>query len=78
MLVALSNVKKTHITNLVRLTNSTYNEVRRNLDILEREGILAIQGYGNMKMIELDVDNPKTMKLLKALQTLRTSMESAS
>ena len=75
--MALSNIKKTHITNLVRLTNSTYNQVRRNVDILEREGIVRIQSYGNMKIIELDFGNLKTVKLLKALQSLKTRVESA-
>lgn len=77
ILIVLSNVKKTHITNLVRLTNSTYNQVRRNVDILEREGIVRIQSYGNMKIIELDFGNLKTVKLLKALQSLKTRVESA-
>jgi len=72
ILMALSNIKKTHITNLVRLTNSTYNQVRRNVDILEREEILRIQSYGNMKIIELNIDSPKTAKLLKALRSLET------
>ncbi len=77
ILMAMSKVKKTHITNLVRLTNSTYNDVRRNVGILEKEGIVRIQSCGNLKMIELDFSNPKTVKLLKALQSLKTSMESA-
>lgn len=72
ILLALSSVRKTHVTNLVRITNSTYNQVRRNIDIMEKEGIVKIQNYGNMKMIELDFSNPKTAKLLKALQTLQT------
>ncbi len=77
ILLALSSVKKTHVTNLVRLTNSTYNQVRQNLDIMEKEGIIKIQNHGNMKIIELDFSSPKTEKLLKALQTLQTSTESA-
>jgi len=77
ILLALSDVKKTHVTNLVRITNSTYNQVRRNLDIMEKEGIIKIQSYGNMKMIELEFSNPKTAKLLKALQTLQTPPGSA-
>ena len=77
ILLALSRVKKTHVTNLVRITNSTYNQVRRNIDIMEKEGMIKIQNYGNMKMIELDFSNPKTVKLLKALQSLQTSTVSA-
>ena len=71
ILLSLSSVKKTHVTNLVRITNSTYNQVRRNLDMMEKEGIIKIQNYGNMKMIELDFSCPKTAKLLKAFQTLK-------
>jgi hypothetical protein len=32
MLLALAKVKETHVTQLVRMINSTYNEVRRNLN----------------------------------------------
>ncbi len=76
ILTVLSNLKKTHITNLVRLTNGTYNDIRRNVDILETEGIVRIKSHGNMKMIELDFGNPKTVRLLKALQSLKTPAES--
>ncbi len=72
ILLALSKVKKTHVTNLVRMTNSTYNEVRRNIEIMEKEGIISIQRYGNMKIVQLELNNTKTAKLLKALQTLQT------
>jgi len=71
ILLALSKVKKTHVTNLVRMTNSTYNEVRRNIEIMEKEGILSIQRYGNMKIVQLELSNTKTERLLKALRTLR-------
>ncbi len=77
ILVVLSKVKKTHITNLVRLTNGTYNQVRRNVDLLEKEGVIMVENYGNMKMIELDFSSPKTAKLLKALQALQTATGSA-
>lgn len=73
MLLSLSKVKETHITKLVRTINSTYNEVRRNLEILENEGIVKITLYGNMKMVELQRDNQKTGKLLKALLSLQTN-----
>jgi len=73
MLLSLSKVKETHITKLVRTINSTYNEVRRNLEILENEGIVKITLYGKMKMVELQRDNQKTGKLLKALISLQTN-----
>ena len=71
MLVALSKVRRTHVTNLVRMTNSTYNQITRNLEIMENEGIIRVQHCGNMKIIELQLNNPKTEKLLKALHTLQ-------
>ena len=71
MLLALSKVKKTHVTNLVRMINSTYDEVRRNLEILEKEEIVKITQCGNMKIIELRWENQKTAKLLTALRSLQ-------
>lgn len=71
MLLALSKVKKTHVTNLVRMINSTYNQVRRNLEILEKEEIVKITQCGNMKIIELQRENQKTTKLLTALRSLQ-------
>lgn len=70
ILLTLSEIKMTHVTNLVRITNSTYNQVSRNLQILEKEGIIRIKSYGNLKMIELQTDNLKTRALLKALQII--------
>ena len=70
MLLALSKTKRTHVTSLVRIINSTYNQVNRNLQILEKEGIIKTKHYGHIKMIELNVENPKTQALLKALHIL--------
>jgi len=36
MLLTLAKVKKTHVNQLVRMSNSTYSEVHRNLVIPER------------------------------------------
>jgi DeoR/GlpR family transcriptional regulator of sugar metabolism len=71
MLLALAKVKKTHVTQLVRMINSTYNEVRRNLEILHDEGIVKSTLCRNMKMVELERDNQKTEKLLMVLRTLQ-------
>jgi ABC-type metal ion transport system substrate-binding protein len=60
----------THVTNLVRITNSTYNQISRNLQLLEKEGIIQIKCYGHLKMVELEKDNLKTQTLLKALHML--------
>jgi len=70
ILLALSNTNGTHVTNLVRIINSTYNQVNRNLQILENEGIIKTKHYGHMKIIELTKENPKTQTLLKALHIL--------
>lgn len=70
MLLALAKVKKTHVTQLVRMINSTYNEVNRNLIILQEEGIIRTKRLGRLKVIELQRDNPKTLALLKALELL--------
>ena len=70
ILLALSKIKRTHVTNLVRITNSTYNQVNRNLAILEKEGVIKTKRYGRMRIIELKIENPKTQALLKALHIL--------
>ena len=38
ILLALAKIKRTHMTQLVRMVNSTCDEFRRNLKILHREG----------------------------------------
>jgi DNA-binding transcriptional ArsR family regulator len=70
ILLALSKTKQTYVTNLVRIINSTYNQVNRNLQILEQEGIIKTKHYGRMRMIELNTENPRTQALLKALHIL--------
>lgn len=70
MLLALSKTKETYVTNLVRVINSTYNQVSRNLQILENEGIIRTKYYGHVRMIELKTENPRTQSLLKALNIL--------
>ena len=71
ILLCLAKVKKTHITNLVRMTNSTYNQIIRNVEMMNREGIVNIYCCGSLKIIELQYDEPKTERLLKALQLLQ-------
>ncbi|MGD0978292.1 MAG: ArsR family transcriptional regulator [Candidatus Bathyarchaeia archaeon] len=70
ILLALHNVGKTHLTNLVRIVNSTYNQVMPHLKILEKEGIISIKSYGRLRIVELNIENPRTKALLKALQIL--------
>ena len=52
---------------LVRIVNSTYNEVDRNLHILEREGIIIQRYDGRKRIIHLNLKNEKTLVLLKLL-----------
>jgi len=70
ILLALSKTKTTHVTNLVRIINSTYNQVDRNLRILANEGIIKNRCYRHVRMIELVTENPKTQAILKALYSL--------
>lgn len=70
ILLALSKIKETHVTNLVRIINSTYTQVNRNLVILEKEDVIKTKRYGRMRIIELKIENPKTQALLKALRML--------
>jgi len=67
----LSKVKQTHIMDLVRKVNSTYSQVNRNVQILEKEGIVSSNYYGRMRIIRLNSDNPKTVAILKALRILK-------
>lgn len=73
ILLTLSKVKKTHITKLVRMVNSNYNDVNRNLIILEKEGIIKMHMLGHVRIIELRRENPKAQALLEALDTLQRS-----
>jgi hypothetical protein len=61
ILEALSKVGQTHVMDLVRRVNSTYGQVNRNLQILEREGIVTIQYYGRLKMVKQNRESPKTV-----------------
>jgi hypothetical protein len=60
---------------LVSKVNGTYNEVNRNLDILEREGII-INDYrkqvrhGIVRVIVLQKENERTKVLLQVLKLL--------
>ena len=55
---------------LVRRTNSTYNQIIPHLVALEKEGVVSEQKYGRMRMITLERENEKTRLLLQALKIL--------
>jgi predicted transcriptional regulator len=58
---------------LVRAVKSGYNEVNRNLRILEQEGIVAQQHIGRKRIIRLNLKSRKTSALLKALKILESA-----
>jgi DeoR/GlpR family transcriptional regulator of sugar metabolism len=68
ILETLSKMEQTHIMDLVRRINSTYSQVNRNVQILEREDIVKIQYHGHMRLIILNIGNPRTSAMLKALR----------
>jgi arsenate reductase-like glutaredoxin family protein len=75
MLKVLSEKREMQVMKLVSSTGSTYNELNRNLSILEKEGLI-INEYpqrvrrGKVRIIRLNKENPKTQVLLKVLKTL--------
>jgi predicted transcriptional regulator len=75
ILKVLSQTREMQVMKLVSSVGSTYNELNRNLGILEKEGII-INDYrvkvrrGKVRVIRLNRDNPRTEVLLKALKTL--------
>jgi len=70
ILLALAKVGRTHVTRLVRMINSTYNLVNRNLGILENEKIVRTKRLGYLRIVELNLENPRTVALLRALELL--------
>ena len=72
ILEALSNLGQTHVMDLVRMVNSTYGQVNRNLLILEQEGVVTTRYYGRLRIIKLNRENPKTVILQKVLKMLKS------
>ena len=68
ILKALSEKGKIQMMKLVRTVNSTYNEVDRNLRILEREGFVSQRHSGRKRIIRLNITDEKTLVLLKILK----------
>jgi len=75
ILKTLSQKKETTIIKLVRTVNSTYNEVDRNLCILEREGIVTQRHAGHKRAIRLNIENERTLVLLKLLKIRENSVD---
>jgi DNA-binding transcriptional ArsR family regulator len=75
ILKALSEKKEITIMKLVRTVNSTFNEVDRNLRILEREGIVTQRYVGRKRVVRLNFKNEKTLVSLKILKILECSVD---
>lgn len=58
---------------LVHTVNSTYNEVNRNLRILEEEGLVAQWHRGQNRIVRLNFKNNDTLIVLKILKLLNSS-----
>ena len=81
ILKELSISKEVRVMKLVRGINSTYNEVNRNLEILEAEGIITNDyrkqvKHANARVIQLNKENPRTRKLLQVLRMLEDEQSS--
>ena len=75
VLKELSKTREIRVMKLVDAVGSTYNELNRNLEILEEEGIITNDyrvkvRHGKVRVIRLNRDNPQTKILLQALKTL--------
>jgi predicted transcriptional regulator len=75
ILRVLFEKREMQVMKLVTSVGSTYNEVNRNLLILEKEGIIINEypvkvRHGKVRIIRLNRENPKTQLLLAALKTL--------
>jgi predicted transcriptional regulator len=71
----LSEHHEMQVMRLVNATGTTYNELNRNLQILEKEGIITNEypirvRHGKVRIIRLNKESPKTQLLLKVLKTL--------
>lgn len=75
ILKVLSNKKIITMMKLVRIVNSTYNEVNRNLYILEREGITTQRFAGRQRIIRLNFKNEKTLVLLELVKIREDSAD---
>ena len=58
---------------LVHAVNSTYNEVDRNLRILEDEGLVAQRYVGQRRYVSLNLKNEKTLAVFKILNLMEKS-----
>ncbi len=71
ILQKLSTLNGVNIMHLVRSLNGTYNEVNRNLTILEKEGLVTQRYRGKQRLILLNFENEKTQLLLQIIGLLK-------
>lgn len=55
---------------LVHTVNSTYNEVNRNLRILEEDGLVDQHYVGRKRIVHLNFKNEQTLVVLRILKLL--------
>jgi predicted transcriptional regulator len=83
ILKELSQYRELRVMQLVRRVGGPYNEVNRNLKILETEGII-INDYRKqvkhaiVRVILLNRENPRTQILLKVLKELEVENDAIS
>jgi len=75
ILKTLSKKQELNVMRLVRTVNSTYNEVDRNLHILEDERLVAQLYLGHNRIVRLNFEKEKTMVVLKIMELLNNSIE---
>ncbi|MCW4018717.1 MAG: ArsR family transcriptional regulator [Candidatus Bathyarchaeota archaeon] len=68
ILLELAKHKELNVMALVHKVNSTYDEVNRNVHILDREGMVIQERVGRMRFIRLNAKNRNTEILLDALK----------
>lgn len=75
ILKELSLTRELRVMELVRRTGSTYNELNRNLEILEKENLIINEyrlkvRHGKVRVISLNRDDHRTKILLEVLRAL--------
>jgi hypothetical protein len=76
ILRVLSRRREIRIMKLVQETGCTYNEIMRNVRILEDEGVITYRRVGRKCIISLNWESRKTVLLIKALRILNTPIDS--
>ncbi|MDR0798007.1 MAG: hypothetical protein LBE70_04790 [Nitrososphaerota archaeon] len=71
----LSKTSEIRVMRLVSKLNTAYNELNRNLALLEKEGLVIDEyqvkvKHGKVRVISLNRDNPNSKLLLTILKTL--------